>query len=211
MASLIRKSALAFGVSLLALAVLGDRPAHAGSVGIVIKSGGTAPVGDPLYNYYFNVDLAAGYTLQTGGYFTVYDIPGVAPGALTAQPNLYWGASIQELGVTPTGTPTITDSPTIENVTWQYNGAGITAGSSAVDLGTFIVQTVNLSSQPTPTLLYVGSLGNNTYTDQGTVIVNAIVPEPASIILLGSAAFMAPVFLVVRSRRRNMARAQTAS
>lgn len=193
------------GLALLVV-VAGGRAAQAGTVGIIITSGGTAPTGDPFYTYYFDVELAAGYTLNSGGYFTVYDLPGVISGSLTGQPSLYWGSSIQFQGITPTGTPTITDSPTVENVTWQYNGSAITAGSSAVDLGIFRVQTEQLSSQPTPDLLYVGSLGGNTYTDQGTIQVNAIVPEPSSIVLLASGCLLAPV-LIARSRwKRNRSR-----
>lgn len=203
MASRIRNTGLGVGAALIAVAVLGGQAAQAGTVGIIITSGSTSPVGDPSYDYSFDVELAAGYTLQNGGYFTVYDLPGVVAGSLTGQPNLYWGSSIQLLGITPTGTPTITDSPTVENVTWQYNGTAITAGSSAVDLGTFIVQTEPLTSQPSPTLLYVGSLGGGTYSDQGTVIVNAIVPEPTSIVLLASG-LLAPI-LIARSRRSKRA------
>ncbi len=201
MLSRIRNAGLSFGAALLAVAVVGGQPAWAGSVGIIIKTGTSSPVGDPFYNYTFDVELAAGYTLQNGGYFTVYDLPGVGATSLTGQPSREWGASIQYLGVTPTGTPTITDSPTVENVTWQYFGSAITAGSSAVDLGNFVVQTaVQLSTPPTPTLLYVGSLDGTNYTDQGTVIVNAVVPEPSSLVLLGAACVFAPI-VIARFRR----------
>ena len=202
MSSRIRSAWLPVGTALLAVALLGGQPARAGSVGIIITTGTSTPVGDPFYDYTFDVELAAGYTLQNGGYFTVYDIPDVGPSSLTSQPTIDWGSSIQLLGLTPTGTPTgITDSATVENVTWKYFGSAITAGSSAVDLGSFVVQTdVQLNSPPTPTLLYVGSLGNGTYSDQGTVIVNAVVPEPSSLVLLGSACMLAPI-VIARFRR----------
>lgn len=198
--SRIKSTWLPVGTALLAVALLGGEPARAG--GIVITLGTSSPVGDPLYDYTFYVELAAHSELQNGGYFTVYDLPGVVAGALTSQPSVYWGSATYLTGLTPTGTPAITDSSTVENVTWKYLGSAINnTGSSAVDLGSFVVQTAQLNSPPAPTtLLYVASLDGTTYTDQGTVIVNAAVPEPSSLVLLGSACMLAPI-VIARFRR----------
>ena len=53
--------------------------------GIVVTSGNTQPIGDPLYNYIFDVQLNPQTTLLNGGYFTVYDLPGVTSTSIPAR------------------------------------------------------------------------------------------------------------------------------
>jgi hypothetical protein len=178
--------------------------ARAGSVvGIVIKSGGSHQAGDPTYNYYFDVELTAGSTLLTGGYFTVYDLPGVMGSSPTQQPNS-WNDSLQLVGLTPLNTiPPIPDDPAIWNVTWIYTGNPITGRSpEGTDLGTFVITTGELTYQPLPTLYYVATLDGINYTDQGTVKINAIVPEPSSVILLVAGVGILPLLRLSQQQRR---------
>lgn len=184
-------------------AMIAGEEARAGGISIPIAT--TQQTGDPTYEYIFTVDLLAGSTLIPGGFFTVYDLPGIPSGALTSQPNISWGSSIQLTGITPTGASP-TDSLIIENVTWKWNGASsITAPTNSdLFLGLFIVgSTVELPSPPTPTLIYVGSLDGVNASNQGTVTVSAV-PEPGSIILL-STALVSGVFGSARGRRRRPA------
>ncbi len=197
MASRLGRVSLIAGCVAALISFGGFATAHGG---IVIGSGRVMPIGDPTYEYVFDVQLTGGTTLNTGGYITVYDLPGVYAGSTTSQPSLLWGASIQYLGITPTGTPTITDSASIYNVTWQWNGPTVTnEGTGNVDLGNFVI-TTNLTSPPAPTLVYVGSLGGNQYSNMGLVIV----PEPSSALLLGSAGVLVPAAVTLRRRRRRV-------
>ena len=198
-------SVLAVVVTLCGL-VGGGRDAHAG--GIVAVMAVSTPVGDPLFVYTFDVALLPQSTLLPGGFITVYDIPFLSTPALTLQP-IVWGASVQNLGVTPPDAPPllIPDDPAVPNVTWQYNGSTPIANDSTtsnLDLGNFqIGLTVELASAPTPTLLYVGSLGGGLFTDQGLVTV-AGVPEPSSVALLLTGIAALPLFWhrhKTRSRR----------
>ncbi len=196
----IKRGWLWAGLALVGVIFAGGREARA--KGIVITSGGTHQTGDPTYEYIFTVDLLAGSTLDNGGFFTIYDLPALATGALTSQPNISWGASIQFLGNTPIGT-VVNDDPNIYNVTWQWNGKDpiVAPTTSNLDLGTFIVgSTTELSSPPSAKLVYVGSLDGTNASNQGTVGINAV-PEPSSVILLLIGAGALPLY-AVRNRRR---------
>jgi hypothetical protein len=184
--------------------VAGGRDAHAG--GIIAVTATATPVGDPLFVYTFGIDLLPQSTLFAGGFITVYDIPFLGSTILTSQPNTLWGASIQNLGITPTDTPPITDDPTVPNVTWAYNGPTIANDSTTSDLGLGNFQiglTVNLDSAPTPTLLFVGSLGEGVFSNLGFVTVVGA-PEPSSVALLLTGIAALPLFwrrYKTRSRR----------
>ena len=169
------------------------------SKGIIITRGAVSPVGDPSFAYIFDIQLAAGSTLLTNGFITVYDFPDTITGkSLTSQPSL-WTESIQDIGRTPSGASP-TDLPTLENVTWRYTGATIdnSKGTNPIDLGDFAIGPIPENS-PSITLTYVGSLDGVTAADTGTVTVTAI-PEPSSLILLLTAMVGAPL-LVLRTRQ----------
>lgn len=171
------------------------RDAHAGIVAIMATS---TPVGDPTFVYTFQIDLQAQSTLSPGGFITIYDIPSLATPILTMQPNSLWGESVQNLGMTPPDSPPllIPDDPAVPNVTWQYDGPAIVNDSAAsdLDLGNFqIGLTVELASAPTPTLLFVGSLGGGLFTDQGLITVVGV-PEPSSVALLLTGIAALPLF-----------------
>ncbi len=189
-------SVLAVAVTLCGL-VGGGRDAHAG--GIVAVAATATPVGDPLFVYTFEVDLLPQSTLFSGGFITIYDIPFLAPPILTSQPNSLWGESVQNLGMTPPDTPLPLpkpDDPAVPNVTWVYDGPAISNNSttSNLDLGNFqIGLTVELDSAPTPTLLFIGSLGEGLFTDLGFVTVVSV-PEPSSVALLLTGIAALPLF-----------------
>ena len=203
------------GLTAIVATFMAGREAHAAPIGamtgIFVPVGMTQQIGDPTFEYVFDVQLVAGSTLNTGGFFTVYDIPFIPSGALTSQPNASWGSSVQLLGVTPTGA-VVADDPTIENVTWQWNGTSpiVASPSSNVDLGTFAVGvTSELTSPPSPTLIYVGSLNGSTASSQGTVTVNAI-PEPSSVILFLTGASAIPLLWLRQRRRPHLSSRQSA-
>jgi hypothetical protein len=168
-------------VALSALAVpAGDAQAGA----IIAKKGGTSQIGDPMFDYNFEIDLVANSTLSNRGFITIYDIPFLVGPPLTNQPSL-WGESVQDIGITPNNSPAHTDDPSVPNITWIYNGPAIdnNTGNDMV-LGTFTIgRTGELSSPPSATLLFIGSLDGTNYSNMGFVTVN-VVPEPSSVALL---------------------------
>jgi PEP-CTERM motif len=193
---------LAVAIALCALAG-GGRDAHAGA--IIAKKGTTTVVGDPQFDYVFEIDLVAGSTLSPHGFITIYDIPFLGTPVLTSQPSTQWGASVQDVGITPPGTPLtppFADDPTIPNVTWVYNGTKIVNDTTSdIDLGTFIIgETVNLGFTPSPLLLFVGSLDGLTFSNLGFVQVNAV-PEPSSVALLLTGVVAVPLFWRCRKAR----------
>jgi hypothetical protein len=168
-------------VALTALAVpVGDTQAK----GIVAKSGMTSQIGDPMFDYIFQIDLLPNSTLSNGGFITVYDVPFLQGPPLTSQPSL-WGESAQDIGITPLNSPPHMDDPTVPNITWIYNGAAIDNNTNTdMVLGSFVVgRTGELASAPSPTLLFIGSLDGTDYSNMGFVTVNAV-PEPSSVALL---------------------------
>jgi hypothetical protein len=201
-----RRGRGAWGVAALTMlaAMVAGGEARAGLTVPVIT---TQQIGDPIYEYLIDAVLQAGSTLSPGGFFTIYDLPSVPFDALAQGPNLFWGASIQPLGINPAhlnGPPPV-DDPTIENVTFQWNGASpIMAGSSDLDLGIFrVAPTVELTSPPSGTVIYLSTLDGVNESNRGTVTINAV-PEPTSIILMATAAVFVP-FVYARGRRHRAA------
>ncbi|MGP0069381.1 MAG: PEP-CTERM sorting domain-containing protein [Isosphaeraceae bacterium] len=203
----IQRSWLLAGLAVFGTMVVVEGEARA--KGIVVTSGSTQSVGDPFYEYTFAITLQAGTTLDNGGYITIYDLPGLFNDSATNQPGtpedpgIKWGSAVMLLGLTPSDA-TPTDSPSIYNVTWEWNGSAITApAGSDLNLGTFTV-TTDLSSTPTPTptlLNYLGSVDGSTESNSGTVTVSTV-PEPSATILLLLGAGALPLY-AYRNRRRS--------
>jgi hypothetical protein len=172
------------GLAALGVLFAGGREAQAG--GIVITTATTEQTGDPTFKYIFTVELLAGSTLNNGGFFTVYDLPGIPATALTSAPNISWGASIQLTGIDPPGLKP-PDDPAIYNVTWQWNGSSpiFPPPTSDTPLGTFVVgSTTELPSPPTPTLTYAYFLNDGPPATTGMNTIQVTVPEPSSVILM---------------------------
>ena len=192
------------GLVMLGASSVGGRQAQA--KGVVITSGHTQQIGDPLYDYIFDLRLNPGTTLLNGGYLTLYDVPAITSSSDTGAPNSFWGYSIQTTGITPPiFQPPLTPPPdnSLENITWVYHGPSISNNSTTQDLeiGLFRVQTIELSAPPSPTLIYVGTLDGTTATTEGTVTVNAV-PEPSSLILLLIGAGTLPLYAFRNLRHR---------
>jgi hypothetical protein len=122
----------------------------------------TSPVGSNFsWNYAANVTVDQ--MVQTGNFFTIYDFGNFVSGS-NAQPT-GWTFSSSLLGATPS-LVLPTDSPTLFNLTWTYNGAPI---SGAAPLGTFSVVT---DTNQLRTSDFAAEATRNTGPNAGTIIDN---------------------------------------
>jgi hypothetical protein len=207
----IRGAATLAGLAVLGAALAGGGTARAGPIpvvskGIIVVSGMTLQTGDPRYEYIFDVHLSAGLTLQPGGFFTMFDLPALPPGALNRAPNIDWGFSEQTLGLVPPGNYTLpfTDDPKIENATWEWHGIPMMAPATQdLDLGTFIVgSTTEVPSPPMPLLNWLGTVDGGVPVTLGKVQVTSI-PEPSAVILLAMGVGAIPLLWLRRRRGRS--------
>ena len=187
------------GLATFAIVVASGGKAHAKG-GIVANMGATQQIGDPTFEYLFDLELLAGSTISTGGFITIYDLPDLTS-PFTVQPNFYWDAKTLFLGVDALG-GVVTDNPNLYNVTWQWAGPALYTKTN-LDLGTFIVgSTIELPTAPSASLVYVGSLNGITASNQGIVTINAV-PEPSSVILLLTGLGALPI-VWLRARRQRL-------
>jgi hypothetical protein len=86
-------------------------------------------------NFTWTYNAYASSTVQTGDFFTIYDIPGYVSGSASAPSG--FSSLAQLVGVTPSSV-SVPDSGSLPNVTYQYDGPTIAvAPGSVVNLGTF--------------------------------------------------------------------------
>lgn len=180
------------GLSVPVLALLLAAAARADTLAPVFT--GTTPAGSvTLFNYslVFVTSVNAGAPverLQAGDFITFYDIPGMTSGSSGSG----WGISGQATGTTAPGTSPL-DSPALVNVTFTYNGPTITTnmiftgfsiavvGSPGSAPGQFTSITTRNSGPGAGSA--VGHLGHTTIP---AVADSAPVPEPATVVLLGT-------------------------
>lgn len=86
-------------------------------------------------NFTWTYNAYASSSVQSGDFFTIYDIPGYVPSSVSAPSG--FSSLVRLVGVTPSNV-SVPDSAAIENITYQYNGPtiAVTPGS-VVNLGTF--------------------------------------------------------------------------
>jgi len=179
---------------LAALAVFGAMVAGASEAqakGVVITTGGVQGVGEPLYDYTFDVYLSPGTALVQGDSFTVTSLNGVSPNAVldtnltppaelfatTSQPNgpfagdLYW--------FVPVITAVSGSNPVAANVTWTDVGTTpiINNTSSNQYVGQFVVNgNVDLPDGSGTTTVIYGSTTNTVGSDGSVSSTSTTVP-----------------------------------
>jgi hypothetical protein len=204
---------------LLGLALLGvilGAAEGARAAGIKVSGGGIKQLGDPFYFYIVDVSLDPTFTMGVFDSFTLHMVAGLdngtrfPPGSTTSapggNPSGPWAAVItnEPFGNIPNYSPPT--SVPFGDVQFINAGFDITnTGTTEQSLGTFLVLTaVSLPVLPenyTVTIGWTAILNHGTATDSGTVTLGIIhaVPEPASVVLLGSGAGLA--ILAYRKRR----------
>ncbi|NJC08354.1 PEPxxWA-CTERM sorting domain-containing protein [Polymorphobacter fuscus] len=162
-------------------ALLAATTAHASITPTLV--GGPVDVGNGTYRYTYNALLASDQALETGSYFTLYDV-----GGFVGFGNLGTGFSgtTQLLGLTP-GNTIPNDSASMLNVSFIYSGPtfNFDGPTSERDLGNFEIFSTQLGTRfddftseamrnagPTRGSL-VATIGTNAVTVPGAV------PEPA--------------------------------
>jgi len=127
-----------------------------------------------------------------GTFFTLYDIPGFVSASVSSG----WMVSVQNVGITPSNINGASiDNPSIVNVTFTYTGPIVHANGSTVIFSGFQIVSADgginsngdFSSQST---IDTGNSAGDTDQNSGSVTIpgggTQPVPEPVSLILLGS-------------------------
>lgn len=188
--------------------------ARADRIGIRIDQVVVQPIGNPVYQYRFDVETDPGFRFEITNFFVVYDLP-----LLLTEPGFYGPAYGQPSNdwvfrselVTPlpswyTSLPTYEptyDDPTLPNVAWYYLGTTTLTGS----IGPFFYTL----DEPAPTgPLYEGAINfgdqpGNTFSSSGQMPGPGdsgyiLVPEPAAVVLQGIG--LATLGLIALRRRR---------
>src|ERR1700730_2857245 len=101
---------------------------------------GSVGLQEPLINstsggftWNYTATVFPGETITTGSFITIYDFGSFTS---TTQP-AGWTPTSFLVGNTPIGTPTVTDNPSIPNLTWTYTGTPINGSLVIGNLGTF--------------------------------------------------------------------------
>ena len=184
--------ALMVGIFVLSLGVA---PAHANSITLNIAGAPTLAAG--VWTYTYNVSVGAGDFFSTanpgrnggptGTFFTFYDFAGYVGGSATAAiAGTTWAISVPNTGVTP-GAVVVTDNAGIANVVFTYT----TVATTTFPLGG-VIGTVSLQSTIGPGANAINWTGQDQQgsggvdDSVGSVTGPQAVPEPASLVLLGT-------------------------
>ena|SRR5579862_627391 len=140
------------------------------------------------WNYEISVDSLEELVAGTS-YFTLYDFSGLASTPVITAPT-GWTDSVQLLGITPS-MQNPTDSASIENITFTYEGTTPLIGPTTSDITGFGVQSsLGSSSGVNGTFTYQATKQNSGGSlDQGigSIETPASTPEPVTTGLIGLA------------------------
>ena len=207
------------GLAVISAAMILTLGAHGAAQATLVPTLGSITPGSSGFVWSYDFALAfdqdvTGGTIQTtnpvptpppptataGDFLTIYDFRGLVSGSCFAPTG--WNCQTQAIGFTPSKTVP-DDSPSLTNLTFTRTGGTITGPMA--DLGDFgassslgLMGTGEFTSRGTRNQ---GPQMGTKIDDIGSVTVPAPVPEPATLILLGST--MAGLGVALRRRRRN--------
>jgi hypothetical protein len=123
------------------------------------------------------------------GLLTIYDFAGYIPGSIATTAADWTLGPVQNLGLTPSGV-TPSDDPGILNLSWEYVGGGgiMAPAASALFLGTFSARsTHNLPKDDDYAGRTAFGTSNLRSANLDVTQTPSAIPEPGSVLLLGSA------------------------
>jgi len=171
-----------------------------------------------VYDWNYSVTLdgneGVGYP-NTTSFFTVYDFPGLQSATINTGPG--WATpTIQLVGMTPSTQSSITDNPSIDNVSFTYTGSQL-AGTGGTVLTFTLVSVYGSPSSVLGVYAYNTSgesIGSYILDDQGQgqlQVPNAL-PEPASLGLMGGSlialGLLSRRWLLRRKQSKNQTQSQ---
>ena len=156
---------------------------------IIPSFAGTSPGGGTSTVWNYTINITSDQQVTTGDFFTIYDFGPFVANSATAPAG--WTFSSSLLTAAPPNT-TPPDNPSLENLTWTYNGATLPAGTHQT--GFSITQATTLFQQvPTTRNGYFAALatrndsGMTKISNVGQIPVPVPIPEPTTLSLLALA------------------------
>jgi len=174
-------------------------PAQASVIPTLNAGSPTGPVAG-AFTYSYTAEVSADQTMPTGGFLTLFDIPGLITGSVVAPAG--FSVATPNLGGIAPGPPPqgIVDSPALPNVILTRTGAALPGGS-----------TFGFSFQSTaPPGGFVFFNGQATTTQNGQPQANGgqvagpggrAIPEPSVTVMLGVAGLLGLGLRSIRRRR----------
>ncbi len=158
---------------------------------VIPSFGGTSPGTGTNTVWNYSINITSDQQVTSGDFFTIYDFGPFIAGS-NAQP-AGWTFSFSLVTPPPSGT-TPPDNPTLENLTWTYNGATIPTGTHLS--GFSVTQlTSQFQGSPATQAAYFAAQGTRStggtagtkISNIGQIPVPVPVPEPTTLSLLALA------------------------